>query len=153
MENQTVTLIERDENENITHFKSHWFECWREYDELGNLIRYRNSKGANHAFKYDSNGNCIAYRTEDGILYVYKYDEKNRCVYEKHGSHEIFYEYDERDNVIFILQKKYNSKTEEVWSLYDKDNRLVYRKHDNGFEYWIDYTSSGNKIGQHVFKP
>ena len=90
------------------------------YDDRGNLIYSKNSKGFEMWAEYDKNDNIIYYKnSEYGDRYWSKYDDKGNLVYMKDSNgREGWCKYDENDRRINITEEEskyieYNIKIRE----------------------------------------
>ena len=55
-------------------------DCQVEYDNNGNLIHYKDSKGFEEWYDYDENGNLIHYKDSNGCELWKGYDNKQNCL-------------------------------------------------------------------------
>jgi len=55
---------------------------------------------------------------------------------------EVWYEYDEKGNLIH----RKNSRGYEVWYEYDEKGNKIHYKDSDGYEYWCEYDEKGNMI-------
>lgn len=94
----------------------------RNYDEKGNLIHYKDSRGFEYLYDYDENGHLIHTKDSDDYEEWRKYDEKGNQIYYK------------------------NSNGKEYWLEYDEKGHLIHFKNSNGFEEWHEYDENGNEI-------
>lgn len=159
-EMKAKSIIEQDSNGNYTHFKSDDYECWREFDERGNLIHYRNTNGKERYYEYDERNNLLTSRFNTGYVANYEYDEKNNIIhFHTNRGIESFNNYDEKDNLIYhcciddgsitVDYYTYDSNGNKIFSrsnslhglgvvtkecryFYDRNNNLVYESDSDG---------------------
>ena len=74
----------------------------KEYDDKGNTIHGKRSKGFEYWLDYDERGNIIHYKDSDKNEEWYKYDEKGNVLYFKDQNGKI-YENNNRRNIIEFL--------------------------------------------------
>ena len=76
------SFITRSERGNrVVNYKNDRYECWREYDEKGNITYYKDSSGLECWMKYNENGNEMYYKDSDGDESWREYDEKGDETY------------------------------------------------------------------------
>ena len=114
----------------VTNFSSHgekeFYEVFREYDELGNLIHSKASDGTEWWWEYDKDGRKIRYwQNAYPMEERWKYDEKRNGIYHKYFD---------------------GKKTSEAWKEYDEQGHEIHAKESNGIEWWCEYNEKGNKI-------
>ena len=130
-------------------------EEYAEYDERGNMIRYRQLFNkickTEMWFTYDRNDRCICYVNSHGLYEISKYDERGNEIshkvpggeitfkYDDHGNMierdskvartHTFYKYDDNNNCIYEEgYDKCDMTNYKVWREYDENNGLVYHK-------------------------
>jgi len=78
-------IIERfDEMGNVIYYRdSEGNEEWREYDEKNNVTHYRDSDngGCEEWYEYDEDGNCTHYRNREGFEIWREFDAKGNCTH------------------------------------------------------------------------
>ena len=66
-----------NENGNKIHLKtSRGLESWSDYDTKGNLIHYRNANGYERWYEYDKHNNKIHYKNTHGYEEWFEYEKK-----------------------------------------------------------------------------
>lgn len=79
---------------------------WVKFDEMGNVIYYKNDIGIKQWYKYDQNGNLVHYVEECGDVFIEfhkKYDQNGNCIhYKSNNGCESWMEYNEMGNLIGI---------------------------------------------------
>lgn len=77
---------------------------WVKFDEMGNVIYYKNDRGIKERYEYDQNGNLVHYIKEYSdvsIEFHKKYDQNGNCIHHKsNGGYESWMEYNEMGNLI-----------------------------------------------------
>ena len=83
---------EYDEVGNLIHYKNNdGTEFWKEYDKNGNEIFYEHSDGFKCWRDYDDNGREISYRDSNGFNYKSIYDENGKLLnYEEYSDSGLY---------------------------------------------------------------
>ena len=114
-----------------------------EYDEKGNQIHLKDSKGCEEWNEYDEKGNQIHHKDFKGYECWKEYDEKGNLIYYKDSyGYEVWKEYDEKGNLIYYK----DSNGHEEWNEYDEKSNLIRYKNSNGYGGWNEYDEKGNLI-------
>lgn len=81
----------------------------KKYDNKGNKIYYKDSKGDEYWWEYDKNGNNIHYKgSNNGLEEWSEFDEKNNMIYWKDfDGQEYWYKFDENNEEIDITEQEY----------------------------------------------
>ena len=78
-------------------------DCQVEYDNNGNLIRYKDSNGYEQWYDYDENGNCIHNKDSNGFEYWNDYDENGNLIHYKDSNGcELWKGYDNKQNCLTL---------------------------------------------------
>ena len=80
------------------HLKTSGFESWREYDENGNEIHFKDSAGSESWSEYDKNGNKIHYKDSNGYERWSEYDENGNKIHYKNSNGSESWSDDNPDN-------------------------------------------------------
>lgn len=116
---------DRDENGKVIHYKeSRGFESWKDRDENGKVIHYKDTCGFESSKDRDENGKVIHYEDNCGNESWIKYDKNGKEIHFIH-----------RDG------------TEEWRDRDDKGRVIHYRNHD-GIEKWKEYNDDCGKISK-----
>ena len=128
-----------------------------EYDENGNLIFHRYTKGCKDSYEYyktkyyeyDEDGRLIRMTKivdddEDAFAEWYEYNEHGNRIYKNDSYfHEKWYEYDEHGNEVYY--RDYDNLEKRTEHDYDENGRLVHSKGRDD-EKWYEYDEQGNLI-------
>ena len=113
---------------------SYGYEEWNEYDDNNNLIHSKRSDGYEEWYEYDLKGNILSKTEKDKYGKINKYNLKDKKILKIPGI--------SGPEVLFV-DKQFNDNENKI---YDKNNRLVYKKDNKGreFFYEYDYYENGN---------
>ena len=122
------------------------FESWKEHDENGNEIYYKDSDGLKIWREYDKDGREVHFREEGPEGHYeqqYDYSPDGRVVHSKDSDgYEEWHEYDEKGNEVYYK----NSLGEQYWQEYDQNgNKINYNSSDGVQQHW-KYDDRGNKV-------
>lgn len=96
-------------------------EVWKDYDENGNLILYKDTEDTWIEFKYDDQNNMIYFKDHINLRESWhRYDDKNRLIYRKDSDGK-------------VQQWEYNPL-------------CTHYKDNTGYETWITYNKYGKPI-------
>lgn len=111
------------------------------YDENGNLINRKDSRGYEEWFEYDLNGNCIRECDNNGYECKKEYNSNGMMIHfsDNEGS-EVCYN---DSSLITYMREKSGF---EVWNKYDSFNNTISHKNSDGFEECREYDETGEKI-------
>ncbi len=121
----------------------YWAE--REYDEKGNLTKFRDSLGeeAWYEYEYDEAGHIISRKDNEGNFQESRFDAHGNLLYSKDNNDEYEYErkYDDKGNMIYTKYLHNKKMVLEHWFEYDAyGNQILRKDSDFGETTIIDYT-------------
>ncbi len=119
----------------MTICNEYWAE--REYDEKGNLTKFRDNLGeeAWYEYKYDEAGRIISFKDNEGNFRESRFDTHGNILHIKDNKDEYAYErkYDDKGNI--INEKRFLNKEfiVEYWAEYDAyGNQTLHKDSDFG---------------------
>lgn len=129
-----MEIIQLDNKHTIERTVCHDYVEDREYDEKGNIVRFRDSRGMEAFFDTDESGYLShAKMIKEGKIVEAWYERnKNGKITHYHNSDgiEYFNEYDEKGNKIHT--KHIYTTTLDEWWEYDYEGKLIYFHDSNG---------------------
>ena len=119
------------------------FSAWRDYDELGRVIRVGGTDEQEHELRYDEKGNLVAVIGGSGAVLTAEVDALGRTVKARTGSgFEVRYAYDETGNLI-AAKDNFGAKTTMA---YDLAGRLKTLTEPGGDSRRFSYDAAGRPI-------
>lgn len=133
-----------DENDHILYIKYiDEFESWYQYDENGNLSKYKDCCGYKEEYSYDDDGNLLSYINSEGVHFTSEYDiDGNPIHFSDNNGYEEWYEYNEYGQISYFK----NNERYEEWMEHDSKGNVVHYKNNNGVEELINNWGESSNV-------